>query len=148
MMQKADYFLFFATNSRKGLQKMKESMWKVDPGGEFRFSDATNPDQALLFEKEPNLPALRGLLVKRFTGLEVEVNQIEEFVVDATPFHSGHYKRVLRDVELATPPGLTPVNPSASRRKERLPTRSSVFAFRDAGRAPAGVPKVPHDRAA
>jgi len=112
-----DYFLFFATNSRKGLQKMKESMWKVDPGGEFRFSDATNPDQALLFEKEPNLPALRALLVKKFTGLEVAVNEIEEFVVDATPFHTGHYKRVLRDMELATPPGLTPVNPSASRRK-------------------------------
>src|SRR4029453_8051963 len=32
-----DYFLFFATNSRKGIQKMKEAMWKVDESGMFRF---------------------------------------------------------------------------------------------------------------
>ena len=36
-----DYFLFFATNSRKGLSAMKRSMWKVDEMGTFQFSDAT-----------------------------------------------------------------------------------------------------------
>ena len=38
-----DYYLFYATNNILGLKKMKEAMWRVDQGGEFRFSDATDP---------------------------------------------------------------------------------------------------------
>jgi hypothetical protein len=30
-------------------------MWKVDESGEFRFSDATNPNQRVLFEKKPEV---------------------------------------------------------------------------------------------
>jgi three-Cys-motif partner protein len=48
------YYLFFATNSALGHLKMKVAMWQVDPLGDFRFSDATNPDQAVLFN-EPNI---------------------------------------------------------------------------------------------
>ncbi len=32
----------------EGLQKMKEAMWKVDPKGEFKFSDATDPSQMIM----------------------------------------------------------------------------------------------------
>jgi hypothetical protein len=63
-----DYFLFFATNSPKGMAKMKEAMWKVDQSGEFRFSDATNPAQELLFSREPNFDAFRRAIVARFAG--------------------------------------------------------------------------------
>jgi hypothetical protein len=38
-----DYYLFFATDNAKGMEKMKQAMWKVDESGESRFSDATNP---------------------------------------------------------------------------------------------------------
>ena len=31
------------------LKKMKEAMWAADPTGEFRFSDATDPSQGILF---------------------------------------------------------------------------------------------------
>ena len=47
------YYLFFATNSELGHLKMKEAMWKVDPDGDFRFSDATNPSQLVLFDADP-----------------------------------------------------------------------------------------------
>ena len=43
------YYLFFASNNSLSHFKMKEAMWKVDPMGDFGFSDSTNPDQALLF---------------------------------------------------------------------------------------------------
>jgi three-Cys-motif partner protein len=43
-----DYFLYFASNNRLGLSKMKEAMWKVDPGGGYAFSDATNFDHSNL----------------------------------------------------------------------------------------------------
>jgi three-Cys-motif partner protein len=38
---RSDYFLFYATNSLSGLSKMKEAMWRVDPGSGAMFSDAT-----------------------------------------------------------------------------------------------------------
>ena len=31
---------------------MKEAMWKVDPLGEFSFSDATDPNQRILFPNQ------------------------------------------------------------------------------------------------
>ncbi len=42
---RTQYYLFFATNHELGHLKMKEAMWRIDPNGEFRFSDATNPNQ-------------------------------------------------------------------------------------------------------
>ena len=56
----SDYFLYFASNNRLGLAKMKEAMWKVDPAGGFTFSDATNFDQAVLFQPEPDRRACDG----------------------------------------------------------------------------------------
>ena len=49
-----DYFLFFASNNRLGLSKMKEAMWKVAPGGGYSFSDATDFGQNVLFGLEPD----------------------------------------------------------------------------------------------
>lgn len=43
------YYLFFATNNPTGLEKMKAAMWGVDPSGGFRFSDATDPNQLIMF---------------------------------------------------------------------------------------------------
>ena len=56
------YYLFFATNSKLGFVKMKEAMWTIDPSGEFRFSDATNSKQLVLFEIDP-IPELNSLAV-------------------------------------------------------------------------------------
>lgn len=111
-----DYFLFFATNSRKGIQKMKEAMWKVDESGSFKFSDATATASqlALPFTKEPDFTALRRALVARFAGQLTTVGDVEEFVLADTPFHTGHYKRVL--VELERDGDVTPVDPKPGRR--------------------------------
>jgi three-Cys-motif partner protein len=96
----ADYFLFFATNSAKGIQKMKAAMWKVDQGGEFRFSDATNLAQTVLFSPKPDFETLRRAIVLRFGGTEPTVADIEEFVLADTPFRETHYKRqVLAELE-------------------------------------------------
>ncbi len=94
-----DYFLFFATNSRKGIQKMKEAMWRVDGSGEFRFSDATNPAQLLLFSPRPDLAKLEQAICARFAGSEVTVDEIEIFVLAETAFRETHYKRILAALE-------------------------------------------------
>lgn len=94
-----DYYLFYATNEILGLKKMKEAMWKVDESGEFRFSDATDPNQLVLFEKAPKLPALQAHLLAAFRGKELTVAEIEEFVLIRTAFRETHYKGILKSLE-------------------------------------------------
>jgi three-Cys-motif partner protein len=94
-----DYFLFFATNSRKGIQKMKEARWKVDQSGEFRFSDATNPAQLQLFSPRPDLARLEQAICARFAGRDVTVDEIGVFVLAETAFRETHYKGILAELE-------------------------------------------------
>ena len=79
-----DYYLFYATNNLLGLKKMKEVMWKVDRSGEFRFSDATDPRQLVLFDAEPQFDILRGQITRQFQGQETTIGNIEEFVLSVT----------------------------------------------------------------
>ena len=109
-----DYFLFFATNSLKGLEKMKEAMWRVDPAGGFSFSDATNPAQVALFAAEPDRGLLQRLLVARFSGRRVKRGDVEKFVLESTPFLATHYKVVLKLLEANE--GLSAINAPPQRR--------------------------------
>ncbi len=113
-----DYFLFHATNSYLGLKRMKEAMWKVDESGEFTFSDATDPNQYVLFEKMPDLHQLEQLIVSRFGSKVTTVQEIEKFVVEETAFRENHYKRqILKKLETANPPVIEAVNPPSGRRR-------------------------------
>ena len=87
-----DYYLFYATKSLKGVQKMKEAMWTVDPSGEFKFSDATDPNQMVMFG-DPPFEILRAQILERFSNREVTVQEVEEFVLAETAFRETHYKR-------------------------------------------------------
>jgi three-Cys-motif partner protein len=109
-----DYYLFYATNELLGLKKMKEAMWKADETGEFRFSDATDPSQFILFEKAPQLPALRQRIVAKFSGKQVSVGDIEKFVLIETAFRESHYKGILKSLE--NDGALTALNPAPTRR--------------------------------
>ena len=112
-----DYYLFYATNNSLGLRKMKEAMWKVDRSGEFRFSDATNPLQLVLFENEPQFDVLKSQIINRFQGRETTVGEVEEFVVSETAFRETHYKtQILKPLETSQPPRLIAIDPPARRR--------------------------------
>jgi three-Cys-motif partner protein len=122
-----DYFLFFASNSAKGLAKMKEAMWKVDPEGRFSFSDATNPQQVTLFATEPDHGLLRRLIREHCSGRLVTIQQIEIFVVEKTPFLATHYKKVLKELEAK---GLLTVpTPPAGRKTGTFPISSMHVAI-------------------
>ena len=122
-----DYFLFYATNSLLGLKKMKEAMWKADESGEFRFSDATNPNQLILFEKAPNFAALQNSLVDAFSRKEVSIKQLEEFVVVKTAFRETHYKGILKSLEETGK--LVAINAEANRRKGTFGRPEMVVRF-------------------
>jgi three-Cys-motif partner protein len=122
-----DYFLFYGTNNVLGLKKMKESMWRVDETGEFSFSDATNQNQFVLFEKKPRFDLLERQILDHFGAHETTVGDIEDFVVAHTAFRETHYKtQVLKPLELADPSRLEPIDPPHDRR--RVPTLVEAFA--------------------
>ena len=113
-----DYYLFYVTNNILGLEKMKEAMWKVDDSGEFSFSDATNPNQMVLFESKPDYSSLTDMICDKFQGDTPTIVQIEEFVLSETPFVKSHYKvNVLKRLENSDPPKIVVENALTGRRK-------------------------------
>ena len=123
----SDCFLFFAPNNRLGLSKMTQAMWRVDLGAGARFSDTTNPGQLVLLQPEPDRHQPRLILLARFSSCRVRVHDIEQFVIEETGFHGGHYKKVLADLAAAGP--ITIVSPPISRRKGTFAQPSLVLEF-------------------
>jgi hypothetical protein len=95
------YSLFFATRHTKGLQVMKEAMWKIDPTNGERFSDrlVSNPT---LFDGVPNYEELKSALVLEFQGRTATIEEIEEFTLVETRFLPKHLREpVLMPLEAA-----------------------------------------------
>ncbi|KAF0246798.1 MAG: hypothetical protein FD180_328 [Planctomycetota bacterium] len=98
---RVQYYLFFATNNETGHLKMKEAMWRVDPDGEFRFSDATNPDQRAMFASDADAtPLLVGQLNKQFLGKgTVTGGDVRAFVENQTAYLKKHMTGALKQLE-------------------------------------------------
>jgi hypothetical protein len=112
-----DYFLFFATNSLKGLEKMKEAMWKVDDTGSFQFSDHYDARGLLsLFSAQHNLAPLREAALRRFKGSQISIDDLQDWVISETEFLPKHLKRpVLAPMEEAGE--ISVLNPAQKRRR-------------------------------
>jgi three-Cys-motif partner protein len=112
-----DYFLFFATNGLKGLEKMKAAMWKVDGTGSFQFSDHRDARGAMyLFSDQPNLEPLRKAISKTFKGKQISIEELCDWVTAETEFLPKHLRKpVLAPMEAAGE--LSVVNPTPKRHK-------------------------------
>jgi three-Cys-motif partner protein len=83
------YFLVYATKHLKGLEVMKDAMWKVDRSGTFKFSDTTGFNQSFIFDYENELswvPNAAKAIFMKFRGKIVADEKIFEFVIAETPF--------------------------------------------------------------
>lgn len=80
------YWLFFSTNSIRGLEEMKKAMARVDDSGagQFRFSDAQDPRQLRLFGGVSQA-SLANTLADMLSGKTMTVLQIKEYVLTQTP---------------------------------------------------------------
>ena len=93
------YYLFHATRNAKGVQLMKDAMWKVDPGGGFTFSDRL-AGRDVLFADEPDLTPLRAHLLAHFGGRgAVASGLVKEHVALYTPYRPPHATAVLKGME-------------------------------------------------
>lgn len=94
------YYLFFASNNSVGHVKMKEAMWKVDPMGDFSFSDATDPNQPLLFNLDPSMAPLAADMAVQFRSSgQVPVERVETYVQDCTAYLRKHMREALLQLE-------------------------------------------------
>jgi three-Cys-motif partner protein len=124
-----DYFLFFATNNLTGLERMKEAMWKVDPTGEFQFSDFTDASAQLsLFASEPDYTTLRDMITSQFGGKEVESKKLGDWIVAHTPFLRSHFKKPVL-VPMEDEVSVSVLNPKPGRRKGWYPD-GTILRFR------------------
>lgn len=80
------YWLFFSTNSIRGLEEMKKAMSQVDDSGRgtFTFSDANDPDQLGLF-RGVSQADLAKMLSDKLSGKTMTVSEIKEYVLTKTP---------------------------------------------------------------
>jgi three-Cys-motif partner protein len=126
---RTDYFLFFGTHNLRGLEKMKEAMWKADPAGSFHFSDFTDANKTIkLFPDEPNFDQLKGMILAKFQGTELTIEELTDFVISETPFMRTHFKlQILKPME--SQGELSVIRAKESRKKGRFPD-GTVIRFR------------------
>jgi three-Cys-motif partner protein len=125
------YYLFFATNDPLGHVKMKESMWKVDPIGDFSFSDATNPDQQVLFEEQPT-QGLANVLTAHFDGKpQMRVAAVEEYVQNDTAYLRKHMCDALKLLERAGNLAVAEKKTDNERRRAGTFPNTALVAFGD-----------------
>jgi three-Cys-motif partner protein len=93
------YYLLHGTRHRKGVELMKDAMWRVDPGGGYTFSDRL-ADENVLFTLDPDLTPLRAELLRHFAGQSgVAVEDIVWHTLLHTPYRRAHVRPVLRPLE-------------------------------------------------
>lgn len=96
---KTVYFLMFGTKHRKGLEVMKNAMWKLDPIQGYSFTGSAGV-QNIQFALEPDMRPLRIAILDRFAGETVPVETIEEFVIVSTDYKKSHYNKQMKVLEM------------------------------------------------
>lgn len=93
------YYLFFATNNNLGHRKMKDAMWKEAKEGEFKFSDATNPNQIIMFEKDNFGEEVFALIKKKFGNGKYDIDIIKKYIENETAFLDKHCTQAMNYAE-------------------------------------------------
>jgi three-Cys-motif partner protein len=102
-------YLVYGTNAERGVEKMKEAIWAVDPYHGVGYRDPRDPDQeTLAIEPIPQTAALRRLLVEHLATLPHEratVDALRQFVLLDTIYKPSQtlraVKRLIEDGTLA-----------------------------------------------
>jgi len=126
---KVVYYLFFASDNAVGHLKMKEAMWKVDPLGEFGFSDATNPNQEIFYTR-PFEAALKADLLRKFDEVaRVRVEMIERYVTDDTGFLPTQVRTVLKVLESEGRVHVADVKSDGKKRRKNTYPPEAIITF-------------------
>jgi three-Cys-motif partner protein len=94
------YYLIFGTNDWHGIKLMKEAMWKVDPTGNYEFSDLSDPTQTTFMHfTDMTYNSIQNEL-KKLSGKTMTIDEIEEYITLETPFPTNSLRsKVLNPLE-------------------------------------------------
>jgi three-Cys-motif partner protein len=119
------YHLFFASKNSRGHLKMKEAMWKVDPLGDFSFSDATNPQQQVFFQRSYQ-DILKTDVRRQFANAaNILIERVEAYVIDDTAFLPKHMREVLPQLEVEGSIRIGELKNDGSKQK-KIPTQAKL----------------------
>ena len=114
------YHLFFGTRHKRGLEKMKEAMWKAAPLSGARFEDSTDPNALVLFGSEVDTGPLVAALRDKFGTKPFGIENALDFTLVHTPYLPTHVKtRTLRPLERLGE--LEVISASSARRRGQYP---------------------------
>lgn len=119
------YHLVYGTKHWKGLEAMKEAMWRVDRRGTYTFSDITDVNQKFLIDYSDRkhwLPQVADIVFNELRGQTKTVEEIQKFVVTETPY--VFRKSILKYLEKMEIPRIVSV--IGRTRKFTYPERSSI----------------------
>ncbi|WP_433498587.1 three-Cys-motif partner protein TcmP [Sphaerimonospora sp. CA-214678] len=92
-----DLHLVFGTTSHKGLEKMKDAMWKVDPIRGVTFRDPRDPDQLQFeFSFDPDTRPLQRAILDELAKGERTLEQLKEFALLETVYRPPHVTPVVK----------------------------------------------------
>lgn len=91
------YFLYHCTRSLRGLEVMRESMWKVDPLSGCQFSDKVAGLESLF--SADALANLDQELKKGLSGSLLTIRQVEEFVLTQTVYPKSMLRKTLKSMQ-------------------------------------------------
>jgi three-Cys-motif partner protein len=98
----ASLYLVFGTTHDRGLQKMKEAMWEVDPIAGMGYRDPRDPEQEMLdIEVEPQTAALERLIVehvKAHPSGRVPIYELRRFALYRTVFKESQAMTAVRSL--------------------------------------------------
>ncbi len=101
--------LVFGTSSDLGVEKMKDSMWKVDTVSGSRFRDPRDPNQMSFDIDEPNFTPLRRAVLEQLASGGKSIEALKRYTLLQTiyrPVHAGReISQLVRDGALDKGPG-------------------------------------------
>jgi len=124
------YHLVFCTNSLKGLEVMKNAMWRVDRTGDYKFSDRWDEKQTYLFDFHDEvywIPKAAALIGSKFKGQRVSVKDVSDYIIGETPFLFK--KSILQYVEDNYPKAISEVVVPNRKRKKRSFPDDCIIVF-------------------
>jgi three-Cys-motif partner protein len=122
------YYLFFATKNPTGMLRMKEAMWHAAPGGDFSYSDLSNPNQPSLFDQmhdEEHAARLADTIYAKYRGKTANKEDFYEYLAWDPGCISRHLTQALRKMEYDTIPARI-ISVIGRKRKDGYPDGCSI----------------------
>jgi hypothetical protein len=96
-----ELLLVFGTGNSRGMEKMKDAMWRVDPVTGSRFRDPRDPNQMQLdlSESDPNLALLSQQILVELESGPKSMEALQNFALLETVYKKVHAKKAVDTLE-------------------------------------------------